>query len=85
MTLFVQNEVTTKKNTPQVTAENLLVRDFSASKPNEKWVTDVSEFKIKGMKKNLYLSIIMDLYDRSIVAVHISDRNNNKLVFITYK
>ncbi|MDQ0362388.1 transposase InsO family protein [Breznakia pachnodae] len=74
-----------KKSTPQVTAQNLLARDFSASKPNEKWVTDVSEFKIKGMKKKLYLSIIMDLYDCSIVAVHISDRNNNKLVFNTYK
>lgn len=74
-----------RKNNPEVTAENILARDFTASKPNEKWVTDVTEFKIKGVKKKLYLSIIMDLYDRSIVAVHISNRNNNKLVFETYE
>lgn len=73
-----------KYNKPQVTADNLLARDFTATKPNEKWVTDVSEFKLKGMKKKLYLSIIMDLYDRSIVAFQISNRNDNNLVFKTY-
>lgn len=45
-------------------------RDFSASKPNEKWATDVSMFKIKYGK--LYLSPIIDLYDSSIVAFNIS-------------
>ncbi|WP_246449181.1 IS3 family transposase [Erysipelothrix inopinata] len=72
------------RSTPEITAENILNRNFFASKPNEKWLTDVTEFKIKGSGKKLYLSAIIDLYDLSIVAYHISDRNNNQLVFDTY-
>ena len=72
------------RSTPEITAENILNRNFFASKPNEKWLTDVTEFKIKGSSKKLYLSAILDLYDLSIVAYHISDRNNNQLVFDTY-
>ncbi|MBP1327448.1 putative transposase [Leucobacter exalbidus] len=47
-------------------APNLLERNFQATSPNEKWVTDVTEFKVGEAK--LYLSPIMDLYDRSIIA-----------------
>lgn len=43
------------------TAPNLLKRNFQAEKPNQKWVTDVTEFKLCGEK--LYLSPIFDLYD----------------------
>ena len=46
------------------------IRDFNTTKPNEKWTTDVSEFKAPGGK--LYLSPIMDMYDGSIVAYDIS-------------
>ncbi len=42
-------------------ADNHLKRDFNASKPNEKWVTDVTEFKVKGEK--LYFSPILDLFN----------------------
>lgn len=74
-----------KKVTPQVTAENLIARDFNASKPNEKWLTDVTEFKIKGSTRKLYLSAIIDLYDSSIVTYEVSPRNNNELVFRTFE
>jgi transposase InsO family protein len=47
-------------------APNLLERNFEASRPNEKWVTDVTEFGLFGQK--LYLSPILDLYDRSIIT-----------------
>jgi putative transposase len=47
-------------------APNLLQRDFQAQAPNQKWVTDVTEFKVKGEK--LYLSPVLDLYNREIVA-----------------
>lgn len=47
-------------------APNLLDRDFDAEEPNEKWVTDVTEFRVGEFK--VYLSPIMDLFDRSIVA-----------------
>ena len=73
-------------STPQITAENILKRDFHADKPNEKWLTDVTEFKyyVGPVIKKLYLSAILDLYDRRIVAFKISESNNNDLVFSTF-
>ena len=53
-------------------APNLLNRDFKAKKPNEKWVTDVTEFNLFGEK--LYLSPILDLYSSYLVSYTISDR-----------
>ena len=75
-----------RKSTPERTAENILKRDFNASKPNEKWVTDVTEFKwYEGPKcHKLYLSAILDLYDRSVVSYVLSRRNDNRLVFQTF-
>ena len=66
------------------TAENILQRDFYATAPNQKWATDVTEFKIPGEKKKLYLSAIIDLYDRYPVAYVVSARNDNRLVFKTF-
>lgn len=73
-----------RKSKPEYTAENILARDFTATKPNEKWLSDVTEFKVIGQKQKLYLCAIFDLYDRSIVAYKISSRNDNKLVFDTF-
>lgn len=70
---------------PETVAENKLGRDFYASAPNKKWVTDVTEFKVPGEKKKLYLSAILDLYDKYPVSYVISCRNDNKLVFKTYE
>ena len=53
-------------------APNLLKRDFHAEKPNQKWVTDVTEFSLFGEK--LYLSPILDLYSSDLVSYTISDR-----------
>lgn len=53
-------------------APNLLNRDFEAQAPNQKWVTDVTEFNIKGEK--VYLSPILDLFNREIISYDISDR-----------
>ena len=77
---------TRRAKNPQYIAENLLNRQFYASKPNEKWLTDVTEFKwYAGVKINkLYLSAILDLYDRRIVAFVISEHNDNPLVFKTF-
>lgn len=69
---------------PDETAENILQRDFYAHAPNQKWATDVTEFKVPGEKKKLYLSAIIDLYDRYPVAYVISSRNDNRLVFKTF-
>ena len=66
------------------TAENKLARDFYAAAPNQKWATDVTEFKIPETGKKLYLSTILDLYDRYPVAFVIGSRNDNPLVFKTF-
>ena len=53
-------------------APNLLNRDFYADKPNQKWVTDVTEFSLFGEK--LYLSPILDLHSSDLISYTISDR-----------
>ena len=74
------------KSTPEITAENVLNRDFKAAVPFEKWLTDVTEFKyyVGSEVKKLYLSAILDLYDRRIIAYKLGDSNNNALVFETF-
>ena len=62
---------------------NLLNRDFSAQKPNQKWVTDISYIHTK--QGVLYLSIIRDLYDNSIVAYKTGTEQNVNLVLSTIK
>ena len=52
--------------------DNLLKRNFKADKPNQKWVTDVTEFSLFGTK--LYLSPIIDLFNGEIVSYNISER-----------
>lgn len=71
---------------PKYLAENLLNRKFYAQKPNEKWLTDVTELKwYDGIKVNkLYLSAILDLYDRRIVSYVMSEHNDNALVYKTF-
>ena len=53
-------------------APNLLNRDFHADRPDQKWVTDVTEFSLFGEK--LYLSPILDLYSNDLVSYTISER-----------
>ena len=74
------------KSTPEVTAENILNREFYADAPNEKWLTDVTEFKyyVGAEVKKIYLSAILDIFDRRIVSYRIGTSNNNQLVFETF-
>ena len=62
---------------------NLLNRDFNADRPNQKWVTDISY--IKTQQGTLYLSVIRDLYDNSIVAYKTGTEQNINLVLSTIK
>lgn len=82
---YKNNGCTRQAANPQHIAKNWLNRQFHASMPNEKWLTDVTEFKwYEGPTVHkLYLSAILDLYDRRIVAFVIRDRNDNPLVFDT--
>ena len=62
---------------------NLLNRDFVAEKPNQKWVTDISY--IRTGQGFLYLSVIRDLYDNSIVAYKTGSEQNINLVLNTIR
>uniref|UniRef100_UPI0028E1D34E IS3 family transposase n=1 Tax=Neisseria sicca TaxID=490 RepID=UPI0028E1D34E len=59
-------------------SEHLLKRRFTAKKPNEKWLTDVTE--LKGKDGKLYLSPILDLFNREIVAYAMSRNANSEMV-----
>lgn len=71
---------------PEYIAKNYLKRQFHADTPNQKWLTDVTEFKyyVGPEVHKVYLSAVLDLYDRRIVAYAISDHNDNRLVFDTF-
>jgi transposase InsO family protein len=59
-------------------AKNLLERNFIAQQPNQKWVTDVTEFKVA--QKKLYLSPVLDLYNGEIIAYETASRPSYSLV-----
>ena len=60
------------------TAPNILNREFEAIGPNQKWATDVTEFKVADRKA--YLSPILDMFNGEIISYTISDRPDLKMV-----
>ena len=58
--------------------DNMLNRDFSAAAPNEKWLTDITEFQIPAGK--VYLSPMIDCFDGMVVSWSIGTRPNAELV-----
>ena len=83
---YKNNGCTRQAANPQYIDENILNREFTAEAPNEKWLTDVTEFKyyVGPIVRKVYLSAILDLFDRRIVSFVIRDSNNNALVFDTF-
>ena len=63
--------------------ENLLKRQFQADRPNTKWVTDISYIQTK--EGVLYLSMIRDLYDNSIVSYKTATQQTVNLVLDTIR
>ena len=78
-----QSHSCTKSNPKEQAAENILNREFNAEKINQKWLTDVTEFKY-GNEQKAYLSAILDLCDKRIVSFVFGHRNNNEIVFQTF-
>lgn len=64
-------------------ADNKINREFIASEPNKVWLTDVTEFKVKGQK--LYLSAVMDVFNREIIGHSISRNPNFQLVKTSFE
>ena len=59
-------------------APNLLERNFTAKEPNQKWVTDVTQFNVAG--KKVYLSPVLDLYNQEIISYEIGDHPQMTMV-----
>jgi len=70
--------ITTDSKHTLAPAPNLLQRNFSAKKPNTRWVSDTTF--IRTRRGWLYFAIIMDLYSRLIVGWSMNTRNNTQLV-----
>ena len=71
-------KVTTDSNHNQPIAENLLERNFTASKPNEKWVGDITY--VQTTEGWLYLAMFIDLFSRKVVGWSMSENIDSKLV-----
>jgi putative transposase len=70
-------QISRAQNNRQSDEENHLNREFNASKPNEKWVSDTTQ--VKTRKGWLFLAVIMDLYSRRIIGWSMACRNTEKL------
>lgn len=64
------------KSNAEHTTENILNRDFNTTGPNQKWCTDVTEIKVPATGEKLFISPMIDLYDRFPVTLEVSDRND---------
>ena len=71
-------KATTNSNHTLPVAPNLLEQNFSATKPNEKWVSDITY--IATQEGWLYLAVVMDLYSRAVIGWSLSSRMTSKLV-----
>ena len=71
------------KRKRQYAKQNLLKREFSADRPNQIWVSDITYFKVKSYW--VYLCVILDLYSRKIIAWRVSRHMSTNLVTATFK
>ena len=65
-------------------APNVVNRNFKASKPNQLWLTDVTEFRIKGREDRLYLSPILDVYNSEIISYTLSQNPTLRLTLVIH-
>src|SRR5690606_24239333 len=64
-------------------SDNLLQRNFQASKPNEKWVSDITYIKVE--KGFVYLAVIMDLFSRKIIGWSLDTTMTNQLIMDAFR
>lgn len=63
--------------------KNILQQQFSASKPNEIWVSDVTCFKLNN--RYYYVCVILDLFSRKVISYKVSKKNSTQLITATFK
>lgn len=71
------------KKDASIVSSNILNREFKSYEPNKKWVTDITYLLFNNQR--LYLSVILDLFNREVIAYRISEQNSIKLVMDTVK
>jgi transposase InsO family protein len=64
-------------------SDNLLARRFTAKRPNEKWVSDITYIKID--RGHVYLAVVMDLFSRKIVGWSLDTTLTNKIIIDAYE
>ena len=64
-------------------SDNLLRRDFTANKPNQKWVSDITYIRVKG--GHVYLAVIMDLFSRQIIGWAMDRTMNTELIIEAFQ
>lgn len=65
------------------TRQNLLHRNFKATKTNQVWVSDITAFKVKG--KWIYVCVVIDLFSRKVIGFRISQKSSTQLLTATFK
>ncbi|WP_455514642.1 DDE-type integrase/transposase/recombinase, partial [Pseudostreptobacillus sp.] len=72
-----------KKSSDEYFRDNILNRDFSTTKDNQKWSTDITE--INTGEGKLYVSGVIDINSKMLISYEIGNHNNNELVMKTFK
>ena len=72
-----------KKSSDEYFRDNILNRDFSTTKDNQKWSTDITEINTREGK--LYISGVIDINSKMLISYEIGNHNNNELVMKTFK
>ena len=72
-----------KKSSDEYFRDNILNRDFSTTKDNQKWSTDITE--INTGEGKLYISGVIDINSKMLISYEIGNHNNNELVMKTFK
>ena len=72
-----------KKSSNEYFRDNVLNRDFSTTKDNQKWSTDITEINTREGK--LYISGVIDINSKMLISYEIGNHNNNELVMKTFK
>ena len=65
------------------TRQNLLHRNFKATKTNQVWISDITAFKVKG--KWIYLCVVIDLFSRKVIGFRVSQKSSTQLFTATFK
>jgi len=65
------------------TRQNLLHRNFKATKTNQVWISDITAFKVKG--KWIYVCVVIDLFSRKVIGFRVSQKSSTQLLTATFK